>query len=84
MRPRHDGIPNGVSLPYPLNEESLVWPGQNAGFLGTSHDPWQLNADPNDPDFYVRGLSLREELNVGRLENSRQLLEQFNRQQEWM
>ncbi len=43
LRPRHDGIPSGVNLPTFLMEGPLVWPGQNAGFLGPRYDPWQIS-----------------------------------------
>ena len=33
-RPRHDGLPSGVTLPNPLIEGPLTWPGQHGGFLG--------------------------------------------------
>ena len=47
VRRRRDGIPNGVALPTRLVEGPLTWPGQDAGFLGPRHDPWQLRLDPN-------------------------------------
>jgi hypothetical protein len=53
LRPPASGIPTGVSLPNYLIEGPLTWPGQHAGFLGTRHDPWQINRDPSDPKFKV-------------------------------
>ena len=53
LRPRHDGIPNGVNLPHFLASNPLTWPGQHAGFLGAKHDPWQITRDPNKPDFQL-------------------------------
>ena len=47
VRPRHDGIPCGVSLPHALVEGPLTWPGQHAGFLGPAHDPLPVRQDPN-------------------------------------
>src|SRR4051812_34355125 len=47
---RGDGIPSGVALPLRLVEGPLTWPGQDAGFLGPKHDPWQLRLDPGKPD----------------------------------
>ncbi len=44
-----DGVPSGVALPLRLVEGPLTWPGQDAGFLGTRHDPWQLRLDPGAP-----------------------------------
>ena len=78
VRPRNDGIPNGVSLPNYYIEGPLTWPGQHAGFLGAKHDPWQINHDPNDANFKIDSLSLQPELTANRLVSRRQLLEQLN------
>jgi hypothetical protein len=78
VRPRHDGVPNGVTLPHRLIEGPLTWPGQHAGFLGAAHDPWEINHDPNKPDFRVDTLSLPEGLALERVGQRRALLEQIN------
>ncbi len=79
IRPRHDGLPSGVSLPNYLIEGPLTWPGQHAGFLGAQHDPWQINGDPNDKEFRMQALAMREGVSAGRLTSRRALLEHFNR-----
>ena len=79
IRPRHDGIPTGVSLPNYLIEGPLTWPGQHAGFLGPKHDPWQINQDPNDPQFRMDSLSLQAGVTPPRLVSRKDLLEQLNR-----
>lgn len=79
LKPRRDGIPNGVSLPNYLIEGPLTWPGQHAGFLGTRHDPWQINHDPNDPNFKVDSLSLPQDMSGRRLVSRRGLLDELNR-----
>ncbi len=79
IRPRSDGMPSGVSLPNYLIEGPLTWPGQHSGFLGAKHDPWQINGDPNDKDFRMQALSMREGVSTGRLQSRRQLLEELNR-----
>jgi len=73
---RKDGIPNGVALPLRLVEGPLTWPGQDAGFLGPRHDPWQLRLDPNRPDARDDSLSLPEGLDTERLHRRRHLLSQ--------
>jgi hypothetical protein len=78
IRPRNDGIPTGVSLPNYFIEGPLTWPGQYAGFLGPKHDPWQINQDPNDPNFHIDSLSLQPGLNSSRLLSRRNLLEEMN------
>lgn len=78
IRPRNDGIPSGVSLPNYLIEGPLTWPGQHSGFLGAKHDPWQINGDPNDKDFRMQALTMREGMSRGRLQSRRQLLDDLN------
>ena len=73
---RDDGIPNGVSLPLRLVEGPLTWPGQDGGFLGPRHDPWQLRLDPNKPDSKDDSLSLPAGLDPERLHRRRHLLGQ--------
>ncbi len=75
VRPRNDGIPSGVSLPNYFIEGPLTWPGQYAGFIGAKHDPWQINQDPNDPNFRVEALSLPQEISNGRMISRRQLVD---------
>lgn len=81
VRPRTDGIPTGVSLPNYFIEGPLTWPGQYAGFLGAKHDPWQINHDPNDPNFKIDSLNLQPGVTAPRLVSRRDLLEQLNRNQ---
>jgi hypothetical protein len=79
IRPRHDGIPSGVSLPNYFIEGPLTWPGQHAGFLGPKHDPWQIQGDPNDPNFKMQALSMREGMTASRMQSRRELLDDLNR-----
>jgi hypothetical protein len=76
VRRRSDGIPNGVALPLRLVEGPLTWPGQDAGFLGPRHDPWQLRLDPGMPDKRDDSLALPEGLDPVRLHRRRHLLSQ--------
>jgi hypothetical protein len=73
IHPRNDGIPTGVSLPNYYIEGPLTWPGQYSGFLGAKHDPWQINQDPNDPNFRVEALSLPQDVTSQRMLSRRQL-----------
>lgn len=79
VRPRRDGIPNGVMLPTYLNN-GYGFSGQSAGFLGPKHDPWQVKQDPNAADFHVENLSRPIGLSVSDLDNRMQLLAQVDRQ----
>lgn len=81
LRPRIDRLPSQVTLPNPLIEGALVWPGQHSGFLNPKHDPFVLKDDPNSKGYKVRGLSLIDGLNVSRLNNRKKLLRKIDRQQ---
>ncbi len=76
VRRRDDGIPSGVALPLRLVEGPLTWPGQDAGFLGPRHDPWQLRLEPNKPDSKDTSLDLPPGLDADRLHRRRHLLGQ--------
>ncbi|MBP88936.1 MAG: hypothetical protein CMJ64_19845 [Planctomycetaceae bacterium] len=82
LSPRADGLPSQVTIPNPLIEGVLVWPGQHSGFLGAKYDPFVLKDDPNGDDYKLRGLSLLEGLSVVRLGERRRLLENINRQRD--
>ena len=79
VRPRHDGVPTGVSLPNYLIEGPLTWPGQHSGFLGPKHDPWQISRDPSDPNFRMDSLSLQADVTAPRLVSRRGLLDELSR-----
>ncbi|WP_373652180.1 DUF1501 domain-containing protein [Schlesneria sp. DSM 10557] len=76
-----EGLPCGVTLPNFLQAGPLVWPGQLAGFLGASHDPWFVNGDPSHPDFRVTELTLAQGIDAAHLERRLSLLDEVNRQQ---
>ena len=79
VRPRTDGVPNGVTLPTFLVEGPLTWPGQHAGLLGPKHDPWHVKQDPNKPGFGVESLQLPKDSGAARLEGRRGLLDELSR-----
>jgi uncharacterized protein (DUF1501 family) len=54
---RRGEVPAHVLLPRPIGRTGGNMPhGQTAGYLGKSHDPFVLNADPSVPDFKVPDL----------------------------
>ena len=79
LRPRHDGIPNGVTLPHALIEGPLTWPGQHAGFLGQAHDPMLVTQDPNSPTFRMEAFALPEGTDPRRIEGRRGLLDELQK-----
>jgi hypothetical protein len=81
LRPRHDGVPNGVTLPTHLVEGPLTWPGQHAGFLGATHDPWIINQDPNSANFRFDSITLPAGFSIERLGERKALLDEVQKQQ---
>ncbi len=77
IRPRHDGIPNGVTLPHALIEGPLTWPGQHAGFLGPANDPMLVTQDPNAPAFRMDAFTLPANMDPARVDERRGLLERL-------
>ncbi len=80
VRPPSNGIPTGVSLPNYLIEGPLTWPGQHSGFLGPKFDPWQIQADPNEKNFRMDALQLRDGVTSDRMLSRKNLLDQFHRE----
>ncbi len=79
VRPRSDGLPSGVTLPHPLVEGSLTWPGQHGGFLGPAHDPALVTQDPNLPTFRMDTYRLHKDIEQARMDDRRRLLGQLGR-----
>src|SRR5437016_2559462 len=79
LRPGNGTLPASVTLPEHIwNTGGIVWPGQNAGFLGRTADPWLMMCDPSAPDFQVPELGLAMEVPPLRLQERRSLLQQVN------
>jgi hypothetical protein len=79
LLPDRGSLPSSVRLPHRIfNTDGSVWPGQDAGFLGQSVDPWLLNCQPATPNTQVSELSLSADLSQQRLSSRQALLEQVN------
>jgi len=79
FRPSEVGLPSAVHLPLPMLDGGKPDPGQNAGWMGSRHDPWQIQGDPNRPDFRVPDLTPLPGYTVERLDNRRRLLAEVDR-----
>lgn len=78
LSPADSAFPATVRLPHHIfNTDGSVWPGQDAGFLGRTHDPWLLRCQPADADFRVPEVSLPAELSLARMSGRRALLAQI-------
>jgi len=72
LRPR-DGLPTFVALPHVMYNVVKL-PGQVAGFLGSAHDPFQVESDPNAPGFRLDELELPGDVPPERLGRRESLL----------
>ncbi len=75
-------LPANVILPGPIgNTGAGNLHGQTAGYLGSAHEPFFLNADPARPDFRVADLEVPGGMSASRLDARRQLLDQLDQLQ---
>jgi hypothetical protein len=81
LKPSVGAIPSAITLPeVAANDGNKTWPGQDAGFLGRSHDPWVLSGDPSLPEFEVPNLAFTNLVPRDRFETRFNLLQQFDHQ----
>ena len=72
-------IPGSVRLPEEIwNTGHILWPGQDAGWLGNHADPWLVTCDPSKADFRVPTLSLPSDMTSERLVARKALQELMN------
>lgn len=80
MRGDRDGLPSAVRLPMHIfNTDSSVWPGQDAGFLGRSADPWLFRCEPGAASFRIPEFTLTTDVAIDRLGERRDLLRHLDR-----
>src|SRR5262249_17059667 len=73
-------VPGSVTLPEHIwNTGMISWPGQNAGWLGRTADPWLITCDPSLPNYQIPELGLPAEVPPLRLEQRQKLLDQMDR-----
>jgi hypothetical protein len=77
LLPPRRGLPTAVALPHVMYNVVQL-PGQDAGFLGSAHAPFQVNADPAAPDFRLSDLDLPGELTIDRLDDRAELLRRLD------
>ncbi len=74
------GLPATVTLPHRIfNTDGSVWPGQDAGLLGRSADPWLLNGRLTPEGYRVREIDLPDDLDPARVGRRRELVEELAR-----
>lgn len=72
-----DGLAH-AALPYVMYNVVQL-PGQTAGFLGPRFERFQIEGDPNRPDFHVRSLRLPDDVTENRFAQRTQLSRQLDR-----
>ncbi len=76
-------MPSAMTVPHRIfNTDGSVWPGQDAGMLGRSADPWLFNCQPGAAEMGMPEFSLPVEMSPPRLEGRRSLVQQVNRRLE--
>ena len=64
LRGGHE-LPASVRLPHRIfNTDGSVWPGQDAGFLGRTADPWLLRCEPAAPGMKIQDFGLPADVPV--------------------
>jgi hypothetical protein len=74
LRPTNKALPAYVHAPDWMSNNNAFLPGQDAGFLGASFNPF-LAGDPSLPDYQVPGLELPRGLSSARVVRRRALLD---------
>jgi hypothetical protein len=75
LRPGSGRLPAAVRLPNRIfNTDGSVWPGQDAGLLGRTADPWLLRCEPASPEYRIPELSLAADVPLSRLDERHDLL----------
>lgn len=79
LSPGAAGMPSFVAFPHVIRDGEVT-PGQHASFLGKTHDPLLVTADPNESGFALPELSLPSGLTAERLQDRREIQQLVNRQ----
>jgi hypothetical protein len=80
LGPSHGGLPSSITLPHRIfNTDGSVWPGQDAGFLGRSQDPWLLNARLTPEGYRIQEIDLPADLDPSRMGRRKSLLDRLHR-----
>ncbi len=77
--PERRGLPTFVAVPHVMYNVVQL-PGQVAGFLGSSHNPFQVSADPSSPNFHFDEFELPADLPLDRLDHRAALLRMLDGQ----
>lgn len=74
------GMPAYVAVPHLRGGTDNFF--HYSAYLGPAHNPFNVDSDPNKPDFRVRNLALAKDLSFDRLEDRREVLGLIDRLKE--
>ncbi len=73
-------LPPSITVPHRIfNTDGSIWPGQDAGFLGHSSDPWILNARLSPEGYLIQEIMLPADLDHNRLASRKRVLDEIER-----
>ena len=72
-------VPPFVTVPEFVSPVGVARPGQYAGFLGPTYDPYLIDSDPNEPDFTPGPVAPRSGNSAPRRSGRRSLLRELER-----
>lgn len=78
LRPSGRPLPGFVHTPDWMSNNGSFLPGQDAGFLGSSYEPF-VTGDPSLANYKVPGLELPKEISLDRVDTRRTLLDAVDR-----
>jgi hypothetical protein len=71
-------MPKVIELPETMKMEARVLPGQNAGFLGGSYDPFRVEVTREEARVVKPSLAIRDDVSSERLSQVGSLVERYN------
>jgi hypothetical protein len=78
LDPKERKVPASVSLPTMIADGPFRTPGEFAGMLGKMYDPLWVLSDPNASNFDARDFSLPAEVDVGRVDDRKSILQELD------
>src|SRR5262245_9571303 len=78
LLPNDSHVPPFVMVPEAISPVGPERPGQHAGFLGATYDPYRVNSDPSRPTFSPGALLPQRDVSTPRLGDRRSLLAQVS------
>jgi hypothetical protein len=81
LRPPESAVPPFITLPWVVSHPAApggIAPGQHAGWLGATYDPFVVTGDPNARNFRVSGMDLADGVSPARISARHALLDQLN------